>query len=48
MFYLVENREPDIRKPVQLKERARGLQLRGWERDLLGKNLAREDMVSTF
>ena len=36
-FYLSENGEPDLRKPVHLKERARGLQLRGRERELLGK-----------
>ena len=35
-FFVEEGEEPSIEKPFHLKNKARGLQLRGRERELLG------------
>ena len=46
-FYLTDC-EPDIKKPVHLRENARGLHLRGEERRLIGIKASNEGASSVY
>ena len=46
-FFVEEGEEPCIEKPVHLKNKARGLQLRGRERELLGDMAAQHGVQAT-
>ena len=46
-FFLTEGEEPNISKPVHMKENARGLHLKGRERELLGNLAAQQGVLAT-
>ena len=46
-FFVEEGEEPSIQKPVHKKSKARGLQLRGRERELLGDMAAQHGVQAT-
>ena len=47
-FFVNEGEEPSIKNPVHLKEKARGLHLKGRERELLGDLAAQQGVQATY
>ena len=47
-FFVNEGEEPSIKNPVHMKEKARGLHLKGRERELLGDLAAQQGVQATY